>query len=476
MKTEEPNAQSKKPDLPAPDLGTLPFLVQLPPRTFLAASVSTEVLSTELSPHSAQGFGVPFVPAANGAVRDYLEANAEAKPIQPDPEHAAFQRLISEPGLAVKMIRIETNFTTSSTTSLSEMIPAANAAQDSSASAIPGQMAMEFKQPVSPSNPSPAQTPPAIPLQPLSNPDPEAVQARQPFGPVKFDEQAPAALGREVQAPGQVGSIASSKVPLPKPPADATAIGQLIEDQPQTAFASAEQTSAPLLSKKLRTDSKGLTVEAHVLTHPSDRLADSEIPIDADATWDAETMPLLTEDPADFVETLAGEKSSEPKAQIAQPTMELKTGEVRATEKADSPTQIRERVIGQVADRIEMLAATRRDSVTVVLNPADLGEIKVVIDQAQGHVDAKVYAQDERVRQMLQASHPQLGQALEHRGIKLELFTVGTMSPSGQDLANARHNHTDLPQHAHAPRARFEPEPVKPQVLTSAARGVDYTI
>lgn len=418
LKTEEPNAQSKKPDLPAPNLGTMALM------PFLQSE----------NPHAELGS------ASNGDILRFLENRSSATNLPVEPFEAAFQKLVSDPALGVKMVRVETSFVASSTTGA--------AMHDALVESTPLQA-------------------------PASAPDDAPMTGGQ-LAPVSFP------IAPNLMKSGPMEPPRSSTEALQRASSGSAAAAV----QGQT-----ESDGQPnLLSKKSRTESKGLivsTAPSAKVEHSSTSLSagldagsksyrESEFltaSIGADPGPDGETFEALPSDSG-----LEPEPQVKP-AHLPAPTAELRpVGTAVKVNPAESPSDIRERIVGQVADRIEMLAATRRDSVTVLLNPVDLGEIKVVIEQTRGHVEAKVYAQDERVRQMLQASHPMLGQTLEQRGIKLELFSVGSMSPSGQDLANAHHNHTDLQQHTHTPRARFEPEPVKPQVLTSAAKGVDYTI
>ncbi len=109
---------------------------------------------------------------------------------------------------------------------------------------------------------------------------------------------------------------------------------------------------------------------------------------------------------------------------------------VGATKASDAPTASqslsasnRSLVIRQVADRIELLAASRPSSGVVIhLEPRDLGSITLVVKSQGDSVDAQLYASHDHVRSALQQSHAQLGQSLQQRGIQLGSVSVGAQA------------------------------------------------
>lgn len=99
----------------------------------------------------------------------------------------------------------------------------------------------------------------------------------------------------------------------------------------------------------------------------------------------------------------------------------------KPTEGANRPEIDRHLVVKQVADRIENLVASRpRDGVTVHLEPRDLGTVTLVVKGLASSLDVQVTASDERVRQGLEASRPDLAQALAPRGIELRDMRITT--------------------------------------------------
>lgn len=97
-------------------------------------------------------------------------------------------------------------------------------------------------------------------------------------------------------------------------------------------------------------------------------------------------------------------------------------------------------VVRQIADRLELLVASRpRDGVTIRLNPIELGTITLTVRQSGGEVETRVVASHEAVRAALETSRPQLQHALETRGLNLGSLDVGSGQPhhesSSQDLA-----------------------------------------
>ena len=111
-----------------------------------------------------------------------------------------------------------------------------------------------------------------------------------------------------------------------------------------------------------------------------------------------------------------------------------------------------------VADRIEMASVLRpREAITIHLDPLDLGEIKLVLNHSEGKMDAQVYAQDDRVRQMLACSQSDLTRTLESKGLRLEGFSVNHFSPSTTDSGHGHRPPTEQPA---TPAHRFVTERV----------------
>ena len=135
----------------------------------------------------------------------------------------------------------------------------------------------------------------------------------------------------------------------------------------------------------------------------------------------------------------APKHEASPEAPLAPPALMAKTA---ATEKPEAGTDRgdvdRHLVVRQVADRIETLVASRpKNGLTVHLEPRDLGTVTLVVKGLQSALDVQVNASDERVRQGLDASRPELAQALAPRGIELRELRVATASQSSGTSANS---------------------------------------
>ncbi|GIV09094.1 MAG: hypothetical protein KatS3mg019_1185 [Fimbriimonadales bacterium] len=82
--------------------------------------------------------------------------------------------------------------------------------------------------------------------------------------------------------------------------------------------------------------------------------------------------------------------------------------------------------VEQVAQHIERLVYQReRESITVRLDPPELGVIELRVQASGGEVQAWVSAERDLTRQLLQQAQQQLREQLESRGLQLTHFDVG---------------------------------------------------
>ena len=161
-----------------------------------------------------------------------------------------------------------------------------------------------------------------------------------------------------------------------------------------------------------------------------------------------------------------------------------------ATERPDAgvdrPSVDRHLVVRQVADRIESLVAARpKDGVTVHLEPRDLGTITLVVKGLSSALDVQVTASDDRVRQSLDASRPELAQALAPRGIELREMRVAVAPPAAGGSANANAGSGGRPSPEGQARQQ-SPTPLfvkpsrtearAPRPTRSSGRGVDLLV
>lgn len=97
-------------------------------------------------------------------------------------------------------------------------------------------------------------------------------------------------------------------------------------------------------------------------------------------------------------------------------------------------------VMTSVINRIEqMLDGRKGQSVTIRLDPPELGTIDVTVKTVSGRVDAQIIASSSDVRQFVEANRELLAQALANRGLELGSMSVGTQShSSGQAQTPAK--------------------------------------
>ncbi|MFY9234828.1 MAG: flagellar hook-length control protein FliK [Fimbriimonadaceae bacterium] len=130
-------------------------------------------------------------------------------------------------------------------------------------------------------------------------------------------------------------------------------------------------------------------------------------------------------------------KTPEPGILKQQPTI---TASDAPKEAASLPrAQLRE-VVRQVSERIEHLAAMRStETITVKLEPFELGTITLSIKASEGNVETRIAASNDQVRQALELNGAQLSRALEGKGLNLSQMSVGHQAASqSQAEAQAR--------------------------------------
>ncbi|MCX7799891.1 MAG: flagellar hook-length control protein FliK [Fimbriimonadales bacterium] len=143
------------------------------------------------------------------------------------------------------------------------------------------------------------------------------------------------------------------------------------------------------------------------------------------------------------------------------------------------------RTLRQVADRLLLLAASRRrEPVTVRLEPKDLGVLTITVVQSDGQVDATLAASNEQVRAALQSSAPALQQSLEARGLQLGQLNIesqttghgaGDRSAAGQQAPQQQ----PMPFRFQGDRSGLDARPSEAPALyeqTGPAQTVNYTI
>ncbi len=223
-------------------------------------------------------------------------------------------------------------------------------------------------------------------------------QAVVQSGTATADDKRPAEKGKSNVAPTQ------------ELPSDDAVKVKSVEKTVEKSAPVAEQLVAPVVPKPASNSKEDLSVKAVVSAVTTDA-AKGEL----DQEGFSEKQDKKSDDP-------------EP-TQIAQP---LKAVTTAPTEKAVPATQIstseRTQVVRQVADRIELMAATRpKEGVTIHLQPDNLGTVTLVVKSLNSTVETQIYASNDHVRDALNQSRNQLVAAMHAKGI-----TLSDVSVSGQ--------------------------------------------
>lgn len=108
----------------------------------------------------------------------------------------------------------------------------------------------------------------------------------------------------------------------------------------------------------------------------------------------------------------------------------------------------------QLAQHIERMVYEReRNSLTVRLDPPELGTVEIRIQATGGEVQAWLSAERDLTRQMLQQAQQHLREYLESRGLQLSHFDVGTQSQFHHAPREQRTHSAPLAAHANTPTA-----------------------
>ena len=97
---------------------------------------------------------------------------------------------------------------------------------------------------------------------------------------------------------------------------------------------------------------------------------------------------------------------------------------------ADMPnTETRIRIIDQVVQEIRLRQFQGQTDITIKLNPAELGALRLHISQTANGLTSLIQASSDLVKGLLQANLPALTQALSDAGVKMDQVTVTSGTP-----------------------------------------------
>mgnify|MGYP002336186114 CR=1 FL=1 len=143
----------------------------------------------------------------------------------------------------------------------------------------------------------------------------------------------------------------------------------------------------------------------------------------------------------------------------AEPLTTYTAGQ-QSTREAVTPTDSRidgRPILRAVAERLEQLASRPGETITIRLDPADLGTVTLSLRSFDGKVEAQIGASSDQVRRALEAGSSQLGRALESKGIQVSQMSFSSDLASGnQPSGQGGHQPHGLKEHQRA--ATFQPE------------------
>jgi flagellar hook-length control protein FliK len=116
-----------------------------------------------------------------------------------------------------------------------------------------------------------------------------------------------------------------------------------------------------------------------------------------------------------------------------------------------------------------MLSSRDRTQVRVQLQPPELGTVRVELTADRTNaVEARIVAERDEVRQLIERNLPQLRESLSASGIDVSGFDVST-----QDFTDTPHNDAGKAGDHSLARDDAEPEGDQPSTPSGPARGVN---
>ncbi len=206
--------------------------------------------------------------------------------------------------------------------------------------------------------------------------------------------------------------------------------------------------------KELKADTVATSKEAAAIDKPKATEKQEEVEPDHDALESTDD-PTLIKPQSEPIKRMGADK---PVKQITEPQAQ----------------EVRQRVI----DQVQELAAMRgRNTVTVRLNPEDLGSLTLTVLNAGENVEAKVTASNESVRHALATHRSDLVQSIESRGLSLSNFSVGQENrPDAQQQGQGNRQTQDMRQEftrAHNLWSHTSEPATTTTYTNSRAKGID---
>jgi flagellar hook-length control protein FliK len=91
-------------------------------------------------------------------------------------------------------------------------------------------------------------------------------------------------------------------------------------------------------------------------------------------------------------------------------------------------------IVQQVANRFNMQVRNQETQINIRLQPAELGELKIDLTYREGAIRANVFAQSQRVQEILEKNMPKLRELLQGQGIQVEDIQISAKSDIAGDF------------------------------------------
>lgn len=180
-------------------------------------------------------------------------------------------------------------------------------------------------------------------------------------------------------------------------------------------------TFSPQVIKVLTQESAQLAIPVQAAA--SSEKPDSENPGDGAARQAAQNIAAVANDRTPLDSAVKGLEAASKPQQTEAPR-----------------TDLHARIIDQLAREVKLHQVQGQSDITVKLNPAELGAIKLQVTQTEAGLTSHIQTSSEQVKGLLQAHMPALVDALSDAGLKLDQVTVTAETTFGsllQDNASA---------------------------------------
>lgn len=108
-----------------------------------------------------------------------------------------------------------------------------------------------------------------------------------------------------------------------------------------------------------------------------------------------------------------------------------------AKQVSQQPVSDRYNVVSQIVDQARLIDGQKNTEMIIQLKPEHLGELTLKVTVENGAVSASFHSNNSEVRNIIEASLPQLKQDLSNQGLKIE--NVGVYAGLGEFFSNGQH-------------------------------------